>query len=100
MKLISFFHKSNEYFLYEEKTIFNSKHFSKGLYLCTSMIIFVGTFNACCLNPLVGFTLLTMYIFSTLFTSDGVNMIRHVYTFLAFFFDGFGFVEVEALGAR
>jgi hypothetical protein len=31
---------------------------------------------------------------STLFTSDCVNMIHHVYTFLAFF-DGLGLVDVE-----
>jgi hypothetical protein len=42
---------------------------------------------------------LTYVIFFILFTSDGVNMMHHVYTVLAFF-DGFGFVEVEATGAR
>lgn len=64
--------QSHEYFLYEENTIFSSKHSSKGLYLCTSMIIFVGIFNACWLNQLsYRIYTLTYVQFFILFTSDG-----------------------------
>jgi hypothetical protein len=46
-------------------------------------------------EPFLGICTLTHINPSTLFTSDFVNMIHHVYAFLAFF-DDLGLVDVEA----
>ncbi len=61
---------SHKYFLYEEKTIFNSKHTSKGLYVCT---YFHFVYKWWC--------------------KYDISCLHHA------FFDNFGFVEIEAIEA-
>jgi hypothetical protein len=63
--------------------IYINKHFF-GQFQCMSFEPFLGICNLTHKDPFV------------LFISDCVNMIHHVYTFLAFF-DDLGFVDVKAL---
>jgi len=48
------------------------------------------------IEPFLGICTLTHIDPFVIFTSDCVNMIHHVYTFLAFF-DGLGFVDVKVV---
>jgi len=57
---------------------------------------FFGWFQWMTFEPFLGICTLTHIDPSTLFTSDFVNMIHHVYTFLAFF-DNLGLLDVEAI---